>query len=164
MIAFGFPRDRALRLLNLVEDACGLDRDTTADGLMIVDRRIVGLTKTLATAPEGKRNSTLYWVAIELFRLTPDYRELLVDAAGQCGLPQHEIEATINSAIRVRSQGCVGSALDWSGRRDRRGLALRPAVATTRRVSNAKSNIEHLGSSLDSAPLKPGTFPDQKSN
>jgi hypothetical protein len=109
MIKWGFPIDRARKFLDAVSPYVKIRdeavRTSIANGFANTDRRIEGLLRRLATAEAGTRNSTLYWVAIELSHLTPDYHELLVEAAIQSGLPQHEIEATISSAIQTRNRG-----------------------------------------------------------
>jgi len=62
----------------------------------------------VARAPEGRRNATLNAVAYGLARLIgptlgeADIRTALVPAAEAAGLPQHEAEATIASALRAR--------------------------------------------------------------
>jgi hypothetical protein len=83
---------------------------TISNGLAVVDRRIDGLLKSLASAYPGNRNKTLYWVAIEMSRPTPDYAELLVETARELGLGLEEILRTINSAIKGREQYHARSA------------------------------------------------------
>ena len=111
-----YPRERAARVCELAATSCGLTREigidavrtTITNGLEIVDRRIESLVQTLATATEGTRNNTLYWVAIEVLRLSPQAEDLLFDASYQCGLDDREIRATIASAWRERNQVCGG--------------------------------------------------------
>jgi hypothetical protein len=96
MIEWGYPKDRAIKILNLVAPR-GMD---FADGLSIVERRINALARIVATAQEGDRNDTLYWVAIELFRLTPRAAAIATDAGAQCGLGREEVQRTIMSAFK----------------------------------------------------------------
>ena len=105
MIIEGFPRKRAIKILQLAASASRITgaEETIANGLAIIDRRIEGLIRTLATAQEEHRNKTLYWVAIELVRLTPRAEDLLIEAAHQCGLVADDglqsVQATISSAL-----------------------------------------------------------------
>ena len=117
MVAEGvYPRERAAKVCELAATSCGLTREigidavrtTIANGLEIIDRRIESLIQTVATATEGTRNNTLYWVAIEVLRLSPQAEDLLFDAGYQCGLDDREIRATIASAWRERDQVCGG--------------------------------------------------------
>jgi hypothetical protein len=106
MIEWGYPKDRAIRILSLAASglvrAIGSEavRQNIADGLSIVERRINGLFLTVATAEEGDRNDTLYWVAIELIQLTPRAAAIAADAGAQCGLGHEEVQRTIMSAFK----------------------------------------------------------------
>ena len=110
MIAWGYPAERARKILYLVAPkALGTEviRQNIEDGLAIVERRIAGLIQAVATATQGTRNETLYWVGIEVLSLTPRAEELLVEAGRQCGLDDREIQETIQSArARRGNQGC----------------------------------------------------------
>jgi hypothetical protein len=107
MVAEGFPQDRAIKILRLAALTSGLVAEPTiSNGLAIIERRIEGLVRTVATAPKEKRNNTLYWVAIGLARLTPDAEQMLIDAARECGLVADDglqsVRATITSACSRR--------------------------------------------------------------
>jgi hypothetical protein len=107
MVEWGFPQDRAIRLLNFVAAHSGLMKalgpdavqQNIADGLGIVERRINGLVRTLATAEEGRRE-TLFWVAAELSRLTPRAEELLIEATTENGLAENPGLAGVQRTIR----------------------------------------------------------------
>jgi hypothetical protein len=107
MIAWGYPSPRALKMLEAAAEYSGLTRAigteavrrTIDNGLSVVDRRVDGLLRTLASAYPGNRNNTLYWVSIEVSRLTPRYEELLIETAISLGLNLSEIKKTINSAV-----------------------------------------------------------------
>jgi hypothetical protein len=102
MVKWGFPIEQAHKFLDAVSPYVKISAEAAqssiARGLTNADKRIKGLVRTVESAPVGRRNKTLYWVSMELCRLTPDYHELLVDAALECGLTLSEIEPTINSA------------------------------------------------------------------
>lgn len=63
--------------------------------------RVAALAKTVAEAPTGKRNGTLYWAACALAEdkiLTQEHAAILMDAGLSAGLEQTEAMATIYSA------------------------------------------------------------------
>lgn len=63
--------------------------------------RVAALAKTVAIAPQGKRNPTLYWAACALAEdkiLTQENAAILMDAGLSAGLEQTECMATIYSA------------------------------------------------------------------
>jgi hypothetical protein len=74
------------------------------------DARVQGLVATVANAPEGQRNSLLFWAAMRVYDMLA-LRELdrpaganafdaLAEAASRSGLPLIEIRRTIASAAR----------------------------------------------------------------
>lgn len=77
------------------------------------DRRVAGLLRTVSTAPEGQRNSTLNWAAWQLAQdglLTQEYATALLHAAETAGLPQAEAVKTIRSAAAPRGSNAQGGA------------------------------------------------------
>jgi hypothetical protein len=69
--------------------------------------RVAGLIKAVLHAPEGNRNSCLFWAACKVVEMAaelgPDYAEAVADlhdAARDVGLPDREITITIKSAQR----------------------------------------------------------------
>jgi hypothetical protein len=72
------------------------------------DAALDGLIRTVAEAPEGNRNASLYWAAC---RLRDDERtvnprggrEALRQAALSAGLGEHEVDATLSSALDRRA-------------------------------------------------------------
>jgi hypothetical protein len=71
------------------------------------DRRLRGLVRLVAGAPEGRRNQILFWAACRLAgshaetNITEAFaREVLVDAAQRSGLGVAEAQRTIQSALR----------------------------------------------------------------
>lgn len=77
------------------------------------DRRVAGLLRTVSTAPEGQRNSTLNWAAWQLAQdglLTQEYAAALLHAAETAGLPQAEAVKTIRSAAAPRGSQTRGGA------------------------------------------------------
>ena len=78
-----------------------------------VERRVRGLIRTVAEAPEGQRNSTLNWAAWQLAQdglLAQEYAHALINAAETAGLPQAEAIRTIRSAATPRSANVRGGA------------------------------------------------------
>ena len=77
------------------------------------ERRVRGLIRTVAEAPEGQRNSTLNWAAWQLAQdglLTQEYAAALLHAAETAGLPQAEAVKTIRSAADPRGSQTRGGA------------------------------------------------------
>ena len=78
-----------------------------------VERRVRGLIRTVAEAPEGQRNSTLNWAAWQLAQdglLIQEYAAALLHAAETAGLPQAEAIRTIRSAATPRGADVRGGA------------------------------------------------------
>ena len=78
-----------------------------------VERRVRGLIRTVAEAPEGQRNSTLNWAAWQLAQdglLAQEYAQALISAAETAGLPQAEAIRTIRSAAAPRGADVRGGA------------------------------------------------------
>lgn len=70
------------------------------------ERRVRGLLRTVADAPEGQRNSTLNWAAWQLAQdglLAQEYAQALISAAETAGLPQAEAIRTVLSAAGPHS-------------------------------------------------------------
>lgn len=66
-------------------------------------RRVSGLLRTVANAPEGQRNSTLNWAAYQLAKdelLGPEQATALARAAMTAGLTEHEAVTTVMSAAK----------------------------------------------------------------
>lgn len=78
-----------------------------------VERRVRGLIRTVAEAPEGQRNSTLNWAAWQLAQdglLAQEYAQALISAAETAGLPQTEAIRTVLSAAAPHSSQTQGAA------------------------------------------------------
>jgi hypothetical protein len=82
-------------------------RDEQAVKAANADRVLAGLVRTVAEAPQGKRNSVLFWAAAKLAekaaagQLPLDVgAAALLDAAARAGLPEHEANRTLQSALR----------------------------------------------------------------
>ncbi|MBO4144891.1 bifunctional DNA primase/polymerase [Kocuria rhizophila] len=78
-----------------------------------VERRVRGLIRTVAEAPEGQRNSTLNWAAWQLAQdrlLAQEYAQALINAAETAGLPQAEAIRTVLSAAAPHSGRTQGAA------------------------------------------------------
>lgn len=78
-----------------------------------VERRVRGLLRTVADAPEGQRNSTLNWAAWQLAQdglLAQEYAQALISAAETAGLPQAEAIRTVLSAAGPHSDRSEGAA------------------------------------------------------
>jgi hypothetical protein len=71
------------------------------------DRRDAGLVRTVATAPEGSRNRTLYWAACRAHERgsAPALLADLLAAAMGAGLSESEARQTIASAARSSQAG-----------------------------------------------------------
>lgn len=70
------------------------------------------LARTVALAPEGGRNRTLFWAScrmVESGLSHADAMSWLMPAAQYAGLPDREIETTVNSAFRIASRLGPGS-------------------------------------------------------
>ena len=72
------------------------------------DRQIAALIRVAATAPESRRNSTLFWSACRMAPLVAsrllsagEAEALLVEAAARAGLPAAESRATVRSGLRT---------------------------------------------------------------
>ena len=77
-----------------------------------VERRVRGLIRTVAEAPEGQRNSTLNWAAWQLAQdglLAQEYAQALISAAETAGLPQTEAIRTVLSAAAPHSSQTQGA-------------------------------------------------------
>lgn len=62
------------------------------------------LAAWVAARPEGGRNGGLFWAACRMVENGHDYRDTLVvlgDAAVSAGLPEREVETTVQSAYRI---------------------------------------------------------------
>ncbi|WP_367403154.1 bifunctional DNA primase/polymerase [Kocuria marina] len=78
-----------------------------------VERRVRGLIRTVAEAPEGQRNTTLNWAAWQLAQdglLAQEYAQALISAAETAGLPQTEAIRTVLSAAAPHSSQTQGAA------------------------------------------------------
>jgi hypothetical protein len=76
------------------------------DSPPVTSRRLVGILAALQRAPEGQRNSTLYWCGRRLGEMVDQgapghWRQLLTDTALACGLEPVEIQDTLDSALGV---------------------------------------------------------------
>ena len=70
------------------------------------------LARTVALTPEGGRNHALFWASCRMAEsgLThADAMSWLMPAAQHAGLPDREIETTVNSAFRIASRLGPGS-------------------------------------------------------
>ncbi|TWV42574.1 hypothetical protein FRZ03_19860, partial [Streptomyces misionensis] len=65
------------------------------------------------TAPEGQRNTRLFWAACRACEngIGPDLAAPLIEAARRTGLPEHEARATIASAARATGHHAKGAPL-----------------------------------------------------
>jgi Bifunctional DNA primase/polymerase, N-terminal len=75
----------------------------------IAERKLFGVIRTIARAPEGQRNTVTYWGACRMFEMAAagvitrdEAIGLTVEAAIRSGLPQHEAYRTAISAERGR--------------------------------------------------------------
>lgn len=65
------------------------------------------LAAWVASRPEGRRNGGLFWAACRMVENGHDYRDTLAalgDAAVSAGLPEREVETTVQSACRIASR------------------------------------------------------------
>jgi hypothetical protein len=72
------------------------------------------LARTVALTPEGGRNRTLFWASCRMVEDRHDHATVmgyLMPAAQHAGLPDREIESTINSAFRIATRLGPGSRL-----------------------------------------------------
>ncbi|GAA4757502.1 bifunctional DNA primase/polymerase [Nocardioides endophyticus] len=72
------------------------------------------LARTVALTPEGGRNRTLFWASCRMVEDRHNHATVLsylMPAAQHAGLPDREIESTIDSAFRVASRLGPGSGL-----------------------------------------------------
>ena len=70
------------------------------------------LARTVASAPEGGRNRTLFWASCRMVESQHSHESIvsaLMPAAQRAGLLDREIETTINSAFRIASRLGPGS-------------------------------------------------------
>ena len=86
-------------------------REVLSERRTITDRAIEGVLRTVATAPEGQRNSITYWAAHRLREAVAEgaigaglAHEILLEAAARAGLHRQEVERTVNSATRGGSR------------------------------------------------------------
>jgi hypothetical protein len=75
-------------------------------------RAVEGIIRAVATAPQGRRNCVVYWAAhrmrerVDAGQVTSKLaRDLLINAAGQCGLSQREASVAVNSAMVGGARG-----------------------------------------------------------
>lgn len=76
--------------------------------------RPVALARTIALTPEGGRNRALFWAScrmVEDGHSRANAISFLMPAAQYAGLPDREIESTIDSAFRIASRLGPGSGL-----------------------------------------------------
>jgi hypothetical protein len=71
------------------------------------DKRLSGLIRFVASAPEHHRNKSLYWAGCRIKEMADAGqiagaigKAVLVEAASRCGLSQHEASNTVNSAFK----------------------------------------------------------------
>jgi hypothetical protein len=72
------------------------------------------LARTVALTPEGGRNRTLFWASCRMVEDRHNHATVmsyLMPAAQHAGLPDREIESTINSAFRIACRLGPGSRL-----------------------------------------------------
>lgn len=72
------------------------------------------LARTVASAPHGGRNRTLFWASCRMVESQHSHDavvSVLMPAAQRAGLPDREIEITIESAVRIASRLGPGSGL-----------------------------------------------------
>jgi len=72
------------------------------------------LARTVALTPEGGRNRALFWASCRMVECRHNHAAVLsclMPAAQHAGLPDREIESTIDSAFRVASRLGSGSGL-----------------------------------------------------
>ena len=70
------------------------------------------LARTVALTPEGGRNHALFWASCRMAEnglSHADAMSWLMPAAQHAGLPDREIETTVNSAFRIASRLGPGS-------------------------------------------------------
>ena len=70
------------------------------------------LARTVALTPEGGRNHALFWASCRMAEnglSHADAMSWLMPAAQYAGLPDREIETTVNSAFRIASRLGPGS-------------------------------------------------------
>jgi hypothetical protein len=64
---------------------------------------VAGLARAVESAPEGQRNTTLYWASCRVAEMDPADRDAALDvlmhAAGCAGLSAREVSRTIESAL-----------------------------------------------------------------
>jgi hypothetical protein len=75
-----------------------------------IERKLEGIIRTVATAPEGERNNVTYWAACRLAEMTAqailnedEALAIIIEAARRAGLPYREAERTARSAFRAWS-------------------------------------------------------------
>ena len=76
-------------------------------GLLAKGCRPEALARTVALAPEGGRNHALFWASCRMVEdglSRADAIGFLMPAAQYAGLPEREIESTIDSAFRIASR------------------------------------------------------------
>jgi len=74
----------------------------------------VALARTVALTPAGGRNRALFWASCRMVENRHDHATVLsylMPAAQDAGLPDREIESTIDSAFRIASHLSPGSGL-----------------------------------------------------
>jgi len=91
-------------------------RPTTAppSGLPAKGCRPEALARTVALTPEGGRNRALFWASCRMAedgQSRPNATSFLMPAAQYAGLPDREIESTIDSALRIVCRLGPGSGL-----------------------------------------------------
>lgn len=98
-------RDLPLWLANLLSPSDSPVRRTDAKG-GDAKHSVIGIMQTLANAPEGQRNSTLYWALNRVSEMpTPKHQRLIRQISREArhlGLPDWEINQTIDSVFGGR--------------------------------------------------------------
>jgi len=88
--------------------------EVTQQGLAANRCRPEALARTVARTPEGGRNHALFWASCRMAEgghSRDDALNTLMPAAQHAGLPDREIESTIDSAFRKASRPGAGSRL-----------------------------------------------------
>ena len=83
-------------------------------GMPATGCRPEALARTVALTPEGGRNHALFWASCRMAEnglSHPDAMSWLMPAAQYAGLPDREIETTVNSAFRIATRLGPGSSL-----------------------------------------------------